>query len=113
MGKNIIFYIIRFIKLGSYNPVPTTYDTFWKTFNVFSEKKKKKEKGPPSKLFGLEARFPDPKKTKIKNKLNVPGPGNYDMIAQWAGKERAKSKGEDKKNWMLKISKGFSRSIYC
>jgi hypothetical protein len=29
----------------------------------------------------MEARFPDPKKTKIKNKLNVPGPGNYDMIA--------------------------------
>jgi len=34
------------------------------------------------------------------------------MIAPWAGKERAKSKVEEKKNWMLKISKGFSRSIY-
>jgi hypothetical protein len=88
-----------------------TYDTFWHTFTQYGNKKIT-GKEPKSKLLGLDERFHDPKKCKIKHVLNVPGPGNYPMIAKWPEKIRAKSKTENKKNWMDSVSKGFARSIY-
>lgn len=78
--------------IGTYDPIPVTYDTFWHTFTVFG-KKKRNPKEAPSKMLGTDARFHDPKTAKVK-RLIVPGPGNYEMIAKWPGKVKAKSKDE-------------------
>ena len=90
--------------MGSYNPYPVLYQTFSQTFSVKKNKSELK-----SKLFGTCNRFFDPKM--YKRKLNVPGPGNYNMIAQWSGKTTARTKDE-KKDWMHSITKGVSSSIY-
>jgi len=37
--------------------------------------------------LGTEERFKDPKKTKSKCNLIVPGPGTYPMIPKWPGKQ--------------------------
>ena len=62
--------------MGTYNPLPVTFETFSHTFIVQAKKKGNELK---TKHFGTCDRFFDPKN--YKRKLNVPGPGNYDMIA--------------------------------
>ena len=62
--------------MGTYEPFPVTYETFSHTFHIQQKKKGTELK---SKLFGTSDRFFDPKN--YKRKLNVPGPGNYPMIA--------------------------------
>lgn len=42
------------------------------------------------KFFGSQPRFKDLKKTKSLQTLIVPGPGNYNMIAVWWGKDKKK-----------------------
>jgi hypothetical protein len=91
--------------LGTYDPIPVLFDTFWQTFTVFG-KKKRNPKEPPSKFLGTADRFVDPKKLKVK-RLIVPAPGDYNMIANWPGKLKAKSKDENKKDWMKSITKGI------
>ena len=61
----------------------------------------------------MEQRFPDPKKSKVK-RLNVPGPGNYDMICRWPKKTNIASVGkeDEKGDWLKSITKGISKSIY-
>jgi hypothetical protein len=87
-----------------------TYETFGLGF---FQKEKSKEKSAKSKMFGTSERFTDEKKSKVK-RLIVPGPGNYDMIANWSGKttSRTKDPKKDKKDWMKNISKGVPNSIY-
>ena len=91
-NQHYLILVINNIYLGTYDPVPVLFDTFWHTFAVYG-KKKFNPKEPPSKFLGTADRFVDPKKFKSK-KLIVPGPGNYDMIAKWPGKPKAKSKDE-------------------
>ena len=93
--------------MGTYKPHPVTFDTFARTFSNREQNKKIEAK---SKLFGTCNRFFDPKM--YKRKLNVPGPGNYDMIAKWSGKTTARTKDSDTKNWMQSVTKGVSNSIY-
>ena len=38
--------------------------------------------------------------------LNVPGPGEYKIIATWLGKEEGIKKDKTKKNWMSLVTKG-------
>jgi hypothetical protein len=62
-------------------------------------------------------RFPDLKKSKSKSLLNVPGPGNYDLISHWRDPKiyyRKKEEKEkyDKKDWQKLVSKGIEQSIY-
>ena len=42
------------------------------------------------KSFGTSKRFKDPKTSKVKNVMNPPGPGKYEMIAYWKGKSLGK-----------------------
>ena len=91
--------------IGTYNPLPVTYRTFSEGLT------KSKEKGAASlnkKGFGAQDRFQYQKKTLNYIKL-IPGPGNYDMVQSWTtrGKEQ---KGQ--KDWMNRITKGVSMSIY-
>jgi len=90
--------------MGTYMPEPGNYDTFSKTMVKFDPKKKEKS-STKSKLFGSSERFYDPKKAKVKRPPN-PGPGNYDMICDWSAKTTARSKEENKKDWMKNITKG-------
>lgn len=93
-----------FPDIGSYNPFPVTYDTFGLGFFKI-EKNKGGDKGMKSKLFGTSERFHDVKKAKVK-RIIVPGPGMYDMIANWSGKTTARTKEVLKKDWMKNITKG-------
>jgi hypothetical protein len=81
-----------------------TYDTFGLGFFKI-EKNKGGDKGMKSKLFGTSERFHDVKKAKVK-RIIVPGPGMYDMIANWSGKTTARTKEVLKKDWMKNITKG-------
>lgn len=89
------------------------------TFSKLAEIKKAEEKDKskrPERLWGTATRFMDPKKkSKSTSVINIPGPGTYDMISYWNDPKvayRKKSEKPDKKDWQLKISKGFERSIY-
>jgi len=88
-NQHYLILVKNYLYLGTYDPVPVLFDTFWHTFAVYG-KKKFNPKEAKSKFLGTADRFVDPKKFKSK-KLVVPGPGNYDMIAKWPGKPKAKS----------------------
>lgn len=67
------------------------------------------------RLWGSSVRFADLKKTKSKSLINVPGPGNYDLISPWLDPKvayRKKSEKIDKKDWQKLITKGVEKSIY-
>ena len=63
------------------NVFPVDFQTFGKLLIDFKDKKDK------SKIpyLGSEVRFKDPTKSKSKDTVSVPGPGNYPMIAEWPG----------------------------
>lgn len=53
------------------------------------------------------------KNTKSRSYVNIPGPGNYQVIYEWEGKKDPKStKEKEKKNLSKIISKKTDRSIY-
>jgi len=88
-----------------------------KTFaSIFKENEKKKGNGKAkSSFFGLSERFKDPKKMKSKSYVNIPGPGNYNVLIEWQGKEESTKSGTTKKkgvNLSKLITKGVDKSIY-
>ncbi|CAD8089233.1 unnamed protein product [Paramecium sonneborni] len=91
--------------IGTYNPEPVEFTSFNK-LQLLSKKKDKSDKHN----FGREDRFKDPKKNKSKQ-VPVPGPGQYPMIVQWAGKEKDKNNPKQK-NYLDVTTRGISRSIY-
>jgi len=94
-----------------YNPHYATFDTFGKMSMDIAEKKNNRLK---EKSLTRQKRFPDEKKAKEIGG-QVPGPGHYQMIAFYSGKPlKGKKSDEDKKdkNWMNKITKGPTTSIY-
>ena len=63
----------------------------------------------------MEDRFKDPKKNKSKSYVNIPGPGNYNVLIEWEGKIESTKSGTTKKktvNLSKIISKGVDKSIY-
>ena len=109
-----------FPDVGKYNPFPQAYKTFGYALFVNDEEKKRngnrKSAGPGrTNGFGTDTRFKDIKTTKSKEILNVPGPGMYDLVAYWQGKEegaKKANKGPAKKDWNKLISKGVEKNIY-
>jgi len=98
------------------NPFPTMYMTFSKLAEIKKAEEKEKSKRI-ERLWGTSKRFIDPKLLKKSTSLtSFPGPGTYDMISYWNDPKIAyKKKSEkpnEKKDWQMKISKGFERSIY-
>ena len=70
----------------------------------------KKDPKQKSNLLGTETRFKDVTKTKSTTFCIFPGPGSYQMIAQWEGKKDKKKK--ETKNYLKCISKAPEKSIY-
>lgn len=87
-------------------PLPVAFDTFAKTYEIGKDK----SKSTKVKQWGTSARFQLKKDTK-KDPNNFPGPGMYNTVATWNGKEAAKADKKDK-NWMNKLTKGITKSIY-
>lgn len=82
--------------MGTYNPLPP--------FHLFSspENPKKSVKS----VWGTEQRFDlDPKKEKTKSL----GPGQYQILHEWRGKDNRKAKQRDA---LEAISKPASKSVY-
>lgn len=90
--------------MGTYSPFAANFDTFDKILA-----KSKTSKSTTSKLWGSEAR-PFDKKKKVDMS---PGPGQYNMLANW-GPDAPKEKkdGKDGTKVFNKISTGISKSIY-
>lgn len=61
--------------------------------------------------MGTEERWKDPKKTKSIGTKPVPAPNNYNMIQKWPDAHN-KDKIKGHTNYMNKISRGISKSIY-
>ena len=92
-----------------YNPHYPAFDTFGKLEADIKEKKAGRQR---EKSMDNAKRFPDDKKGKERSG-SVPGPGHYQMIANWPGKPEKGKKDEVKvKDWMKLISKGVEKSIY-
>ncbi|CAK73021.1 unnamed protein product (macronuclear) [Paramecium tetraurelia] len=91
--------------IGTYHPEPVQFTTFNKLLDL-TKRKDKLDRN----TFGKDVRFKDPKKSKSKQIL-LPGPGQYPMVVQWAGKEQDKNKTKQK-TYLQAISKGCERSIY-
>ena len=82
--------------MNTYDPVPAQYNTF-----------KKYEKAPK---ITKNTTNEDEKKGQEKRKENKsPGPGQYQMINSWKGKDKL-PKGS--LSYMDKISKGVASTIY-
>lgn len=74
--------------------------------------KEKKPSALKTKMLGNDKRWPDEKKQKELSK-SMPGPGQYNMIAQWASiPEKGKKADKKSTDWMKNITKGPTRSIY-
>lgn len=90
---------------GTYNPLPNDLVTFDK----IAEMMKDKNKLPKVKTWGAPGdRFRKPKK----DAYNPPGPGNYNTMIIWNGKQPDGKKDKKDLNWMNKVSKGIEKSIY-
>lgn len=94
--------------IGTYNPFPADLTTFGKMFQLHKDKKDINK----VKLWGTEKRFEIGKKNNKKNPNAFPGPGQYAMTATWNGKNPPGKKDTKDKNWMNKITKGVTTSIY-
>jgi len=92
--------------MGSYNPFPVDLQTFGKQYELHKEKRDINK----VKTWGTSERFQGKKDSK-KNPAGVPGPGMYPLMATWNGK-LAIGKKEKDKNWMNKVTKGITKSIY-
>ncbi|EGR33008.1 hypothetical protein IMG5_063790 [Ichthyophthirius multifiliis] len=85
---------------------PLDYDTFGKMLVKGKQK-------TAVKYLGTQIRFKDLKSTKSKSVVIGPGPGHYQMIAQWPGKLTLKDKKNEKaKNYLNLLSSGLQKSIY-
>lgn len=99
-------------------PTALSYDplSLDNTFARISKENEKKKGNSKAKthFFGLQDRFQDPKKFKSKSHVNIPGPGAYNVLIEWEGKEEPKKDKEKKKTVNLSkiISKGVDKSIY-
>lgn len=102
----------KFPTVGSYDPLPMDM-TFAR---ILKENEKKKGNGKAkTHFFGNSDRFKDPKKIKSKSYVNIPGPGNYNVLIEWEGKVESTKAGTTKKkgvNLSKLISKGVDKSIY-
>lgn len=96
----------EFPDVGTYNPMPQDRETFGKLF----EKSKNKENQNKVKYLGTSERF---KKVKKDDPNNFPGPGKYGLLCTWNGKLPPGKKHDGKdNNWMNKLTKGVTKSIY-
>jgi len=93
--------------VGTYKPEPVALTTFNKLYTLHKEKKDQTK----VKMWGTAVRFAGKKDPK-KNPNNFPGPGQYAMTATWNGKQGPGQKDTKDKNWMNKITKGITTSIY-
>ncbi|KRW99931.1 hypothetical protein PPERSA_12607 [Pseudocohnilembus persalinus] len=89
---------------GQYKNLPVLYNTFDKIANQGKPK-------TTTKYMGTEVRWKDPTKTKSVSSKPVPGPNFYDMRQKWPD-AHTKEKKQKPTNYMDKISRGISRSIY-
>ncbi|EGR28548.1 hypothetical protein IMG5_173130 [Ichthyophthirius multifiliis] len=91
----------------SYNPFPSTYRSFGKLMQLNKEGTDKTKVN----YFGKSQRFGNNKKGK---QYITPGPGQYQLLAKWPGKEEGIKKDKTTKNWMYNLTKGTHevKSIY-
>ncbi len=96
--------------VGVYNPLSPILKTFESIEKENSAKKGSKGK---SNFFGVAERFKDPKMTKSKSLVNIPGPAHYQVNYEWEGKKDPKpSKEKEKKHISKILSNGVDKSIY-
>jgi len=93
--------------VGTFHPFPVAYKTFGKLYDQ-TEKKQVQAK---NKEWGTAKRF-ELKKDPKKDPNNFPGPGQYNMTAEWSGKALTGKTDTKDKNWMNKVTKGIEKSIY-
>jgi hypothetical protein len=93
--------------VGTYKPEPAHYKTFGKLLELHKDKKDQTK----VKMWGSAVRFVHKKDVK-KDPNNFPGPGQYAVTATWNGKLPPGVKDTKDKNWMNKITKGITTSIY-
>jgi hypothetical protein len=96
-----------FPDVGTYNHMPVAYKTFGKLY----DQTKNKTNQTKVKEWGTATRF-ELKKDNKKDPNNFPGPGQYNMTAEWSGKALTGKTDTKDKNWMNKITKGIEKSIY-
>lgn len=96
---------------GSYKPHPQDYDTFAYTQQL--QDLAKKAGGKQRSFLAQEERFKDPKKSKGQV-FTTPAPSAYNLQQYWPVKidNKNKDKVTGKKNFMDRITKGVTRSIY-
>lgn len=82
--------------MNTYNPCPADYNTFMKYSQIPKSKTLEKKKSAQSL------------NTSIK-KENVPGPGAYQVINTWRGKDPLK---KNELSYLNTITKGPSMNIY-
>jgi len=90
--------------------MPINMTTFAKIFKENDGKTKNSR--TKSNHFGRVERFGEIKTKKSKS-FSIPGPGFYNLLYEWPGKNDKKQKnGEKKTNLSSIISKGLDKSIY-
>jgi hypothetical protein len=83
--------------MNTYNPCPADYSTFMR-YSIMPK---------PQKI--MEKKKEGDKSDKASKKENVPGPGKYQTINSWLGKEPLKKK---ELSYLNSISKGPSMNVY-
>ena len=84
--------------MGTYEPIPLAYSTF----------KRYEKMGKVKSSINLKRE--EQKPNKENQSSNVPGPGHYQMINTWLGKDSKANRGSF--SYLNKVSKGFSHGVY-
>lgn len=84
--------------MNTYDPIPVSYATF-----------KMYEKVDKNKSTGIKKQEPKKERENL-SPGTVPGPGHYQMINSWEGKEKKLPKGS--LSYLGKISKGPILNVY-
>lgn len=94
--------------MGTYNPNPSEFTTF---DNLTKSKSAKHSDWNKQTRFDIP--IPGAKvnkdEKKTKSKSNAPGPGHYQMIHKWNGKEDAKKRGKD---YFEAMARPQAKSVY-
>ncbi len=93
--------------MGTYNPIPINHNTFAK---ILIENSSKNTKNSSNFSFGKGEGFV--KKERKSKSFSVPGPGFYNVLYEWKGKNDKNDKTKKKNDISSILSKGVDISIY-
>ena len=95
---------------GTYNPLPINMSTFARIYKENDGKTKNPR--AKSNYFGRVERFGDIKTKKSKS-FSVPGPGFYNVLYEWQGKQEKKDKSGEKKANLSSYDSSLAWSFFC